>query len=185
MPRRPYECGSVFRDVGGICTGDLPVAPTESPHCTGNPRGTGDLLVAPTELPHCMAAGPTDIEMIYNPDIHHRRSIRLRGYDYSQAGAYFVTICTQNQECLFGKIADGEMRLNDAGKIVAEEWTRSEVIRDEIELDEWVVMPNHFHGILVITGRGDRRVAPTACGLPHCTGDRRDWWWTTSVSPKT
>lgn len=103
-----------------------------------------------------------------------RRSIRLKGYDYSQAGAYFVTICTHNRQCLFGDILDGEMRLNDAGWVVANEWIKTPVIRNEIELDEWVVMPNHFHGILVITdsapdrhcmgdgrGTGDRRVAPT------------------------
>lgn len=60
--------------------------------------------------------------MKYSPDIHHRRSIRLRGYDYSQAGAYFVTICTQNRECLFGDIVDREMRLNDAGEMVQMVW---------------------------------------------------------------
>jgi REP element-mobilizing transposase RayT len=101
--------------------------------------------------------------MKYNPDIHHRRSIRLKGYDYSQAGAYFVTICTQNRECLFGDVLNGEMVLNDAGKIVADEWMRTGEIRDEIELDEWVVMPNHFHGIVMIR-RGDRPVAPTLPG---------------------
>ncbi|WP_373497934.1 transposase [Desulfococcus sp.] len=82
----------------------------------------------------------------------NRRSIRLQGYDYSQAGAYFVTTCTQNRECLFGHIVDGEMRLKDAGKIVADEWMKTATIRHEIELDEWVVMPNHFHGIVVIAG---------------------------------
>jgi len=54
----------------------------------------------------------------YNPDLHHRRSIRLRGYDYAQAGAYFITICTQGRACLFGEVVDGEMRLNDAGWVV-------------------------------------------------------------------
>lgn len=99
--------------------------------------------------------------MKYDPAIHHRRSIRLQGYDYSQAGAYFVTLCTQNRECLFGKIVTGEMRMNDAGQIVADEWLKTAEIRDEIELYEWVVMPNHFHGIVVIAdGRGDPPVAP-------------------------
>jgi len=88
-----------------------------------------------------------------NPKIHHRRSIRLQGYDYSRAGAYFVTICTRYRECLFGDIADGEMRLNAIGHIVANEWVKTAEIRNEIELDEWVVMPNHFHGILVIYDR--------------------------------
>ncbi|CAK8713892.1 Transposase IS200-like domain-containing protein [Candidatus Electronema halotolerans] len=89
--------------------------------------------------------------MSYNPDIHHRRSIRLRGYDYSQAGVYFVTLCTHNRECLFGEIANGAMQLNAAGKIVADEWLKIAQIRDEIELDEWAVMPNHLHGIMVLT----------------------------------
>jgi len=84
------------------------------------------------------------------PQRHRRRSIRLPGYDYSSAGAYFVTICTQNRKRLFGEIVDGEMRLNDAGKIVAHEWMNIGKINNEIELDEWIVMPDHFHGILII-----------------------------------
>ncbi|MEA2015034.1 MAG: transposase [Thermodesulfobacteriota bacterium] len=100
--------------------------------------------------------------MTYNPDIHNRRSIRLKGYDYSQAGAYFVSICTQNRECLFGKITDGQMVLNDAGKIVADEWIKTGAIRNNVALDEWVVMPNHFLGILVVDDRrGTARRAPT------------------------
>jgi REP element-mobilizing transposase RayT len=73
----------------------------------------------------------------------------LRGYDYSQAGAYFVTICTQNRACLFGEIRNGEMQLNDAGKFVVDEWVKMADTRNEIELDAWVVMPNHFHGIVI------------------------------------
>lgn len=92
----------------------------------------------------------------------HRRSIRLRGYDYSQVGAYFVTVCTKDRRCLFGNAADGEMQLNDAGRIVADEWIKTAEMRNNVELDEWVVMPNHFHGILVVTnGRGTARRAPT------------------------
>ena len=104
--------------------------------------------------------------MTYHPDKHHRRSIRLPGYDYSQNGSYFITICTRNRECLFGKIADGIMPLNDAGQTVSEEWTKTAAIRNEIELDEWVVMPNHFHGILVVShGRDAARCRDTArCG---------------------
>jgi len=60
----------------------------------------------------------------YNPEIHNRRSIRLRGYDYSQAGLYFVTICVQNRECLFGEIVNGEMRLNEYGRIVNMVWEK-------------------------------------------------------------
>jgi REP element-mobilizing transposase RayT len=92
--------------------------------------------------------------MTYDPTLHRRRSIRLQGYDYSQAGAYFVTLCTQNRECLFGSIVDGEMQLNDVGRAVVHEWANTAKIRNDIELDEWVVMPNHFHGILMITDGG-------------------------------
>ena len=80
-----------------------------------------------------------------------RRSIRLRQYDYAQPGAYFVTLCTHARECLFGEIVSGEMRLNIYGEIVAEEWKRSAEIRHEVELDVFVVMPNHLHGIVAIT----------------------------------
>jgi hypothetical protein len=110
--------------------------------------------------------------MTYHPDKHNRRSIRLPGYDYSRNGGYFITICTQNRECLFGEIADGVMQLNDAGRTVSEEWTKTAAIR-EIQLDEGVVMPNHFHGILVIANarRG------TACpydGTIRMPGSRVD-----------
>jgi putative transposase len=83
-----------------------------------------------------------------------RRAMRLQGYDYAQAGAYFVTLCTHNRDCLFGDIVDGRPRLGEFGAIVAEEWSRSTDIRREIELDEWVVMPNHLHAIVVITAAG-------------------------------
>jgi putative transposase len=76
--------------------------------------------------------------------VHHRRSIRLRYYDYSQPGSYFVTICTYNHECLFGDVIDGEMVLNHVGRIVREEWLKSVCIRKEIDLDNWVIMPNHI-----------------------------------------
>ena len=68
--------------------------------------------------------------MPYNPKIHHRRPIRLNGYDYSQSGAYFITICTHNRQCMFGEIVNLEMLLNDAGKIVADEWLKSGEIRN-------------------------------------------------------
>ena len=90
--------------------------------------------------------------MPYNPDIHHRRSIRLREYDYSSGGAYFVTICTHQRECLFGVVVDGEMRLNVAGKTVREEWLKTATVRREIILDEFVIMPNHVHGIIFLMG---------------------------------
>jgi len=91
----------------------------------------------------------------YNPQIHHRRSIRLKGYDYSQAGLYFITICVQNREHLFGKIVDGEMILNDAGKMVEKEWVDLKNRFPNIELHEFIVMPNHFHGIIQIVDNID------------------------------
>ncbi len=89
--------------------------------------------------------------MSYDPEIHHRRSIRLKGYDYSQAGAYFITICTHDRECIFGEIRDGQMHLNEIGKIVEAEWLKTAEIRDNVEMDAFVVMPNHVHGIIIIT----------------------------------
>jgi REP element-mobilizing transposase RayT len=93
--------------------------------------------------------------MKYNPNYHHRRSIRLPHYDYSQSGIYFVTICTHQKQCLFGEIKQGEMIFNQIGKMVAQEWLKSSIIRQEIELDEWIIMPNHLHGIVVITKNDD------------------------------
>ncbi len=92
--------------------------------------------------------------MRYDPAKHHRRSIRLKGYDYSQAGFYFVTICCYQRQCLFGDIVDGVMQLNQYGEIVEKEWTRSPLIRQEIELDKYVVMPNNFHAIVIINPVG-------------------------------
>ncbi len=88
--------------------------------------------------------------MKYNPEYHHRRSIRLQGYDYSQTGIYFVTICTHQRQCLFGEIRNGKMIFNQIGKIVSQEWLKSAEIRQEIILDEWIIMPNHLHEIVAI-----------------------------------
>ncbi|MGC9395158.1 MAG: transposase [Anaerolineae bacterium] len=91
----------------------------------------------------------------YNPQIHHRRSIRLKGYDYAQSGAYFVTICTQGRVCLFGDVVDGEMVLNPFGQVVATYWERIPRHFPNVQLGAWVVMPNHIHGIIIITDDGD------------------------------
>jgi putative transposase len=117
-------------------------------------------------------------ETKYNPQIHRRRSIRLKGYDYALAGAYFITLCTYHHENLFGEIAGGKMHLNELGQILQEEWEKSAEIRAEIELDEWVIMPNHFHGIVFIhdmgdSGRGDRPVACTGMDANVATGPAR------------
>lgn len=83
-----------------------------------------------------------------------RRSLRLRGFDYSKEGAYFVTICTQNREYLFGDVVDGKMRLNDVGRLVRTVWGGLAERFPSVELDAFVVMPNHVHGILVLVGAG-------------------------------
>ena len=88
--------------------------------------------------------------MKFDPEKYHRRSIRLAGYNYSEFGYYFITICTENRLCLFGEIKNDEMILNDLGKIVEEEWLNTEKIRPNVELNEFVVMPNHIHGIVII-----------------------------------
>jgi len=87
----------------------------------------------------------------YDPAKHHRRSIRLKEYDYTKAGAYFLTIVTQDRVCLFGEVVDGEMRLNDVGDMVHQEWTNLPNRFPNIDLDAFIVMPNHIHGIIVIT----------------------------------
>lgn len=86
--------------------------------------------------------------MAFDPDIHHRHSIRLQEYDYGSSGAYFVTICSFQRECLFGEVVDGEMRLNEVGKIVHEEWLNTAVMRPNVDLDAYVIMPNHFHTVI-------------------------------------
>lgn len=109
--------------------------------------------------------------MPYNPDVHHRRSIRLKEYDYTQKGAYFITIVTYRREPLFGEIVDGVMQLNEWGEIARREWFKTAELRPFVELyeDEFVVMPNHAHGILWMNDDvgAERRSAPT--DMPHVT----------------
>jgi len=88
--------------------------------------------------------------MTFNKHIHHRQSIRLRAYDYTQGGMYFITICTLNKFLLFGHVMDGNMVLNDIGTIVEDEWKKINILRSNITLDAFVVMPNHVHGIMVV-----------------------------------
>ena len=90
--------------------------------------------------------------MTDNPAVHRRRSIRLQGYDYAQAGAYFVTLCAWNREYLFGDIIDGKMVLNNAGQIAKQCWQDIPAHFPKVALDEFVIMPNHVHGILYIVG---------------------------------
>ena len=91
----------------------------------------------------------------------NRCSIRLKGYDYSQPGAYFITIVTQNRACLFGAVMDGEMRLNEWGEIVMRTWRDLPNHVPNMQLDAFVIMPNHVHGIIIIT---DAPNAPALVG---------------------
>ena len=100
----------------------------------------------------------------------NRHSIRLKNYNYSKSGLYFITICTENRECLYGDIIDGKMVLNNVGNIIEKIWNKISERFNNVELDEFQIMPNHIHGIIVIVGAGfmpargwaTTRVAPTA-----------------------
>ncbi len=91
---------------------------------------------------------------MFDRERHHRRSIRMAGYDYARNGAYFVTICVKNRLCLFGDVVEGKMRRNEAGRIVEHAWRDLPNHNAGIALDAFVVMPNHVHGIIIITGGG-------------------------------
>ena len=132
--------------------------------------------------------------MTYDPERNRRRSIRLKGYDYTRPGAYFVTICTQNQECLFGEVVDGEMRLHQAGHMVQAEWNALPDRFPSVGIDAFVVMPNHVHGIIVmsndIVGAGlvpalngaTTRVAPTIWDLVGAFKSRTTVLYTDGVN---
>ena len=80
----------------------------------------------------------------------NRRSIRLRGYDYSQAASYYITVCTRDRECLFGNVVDRQMQLNEVGQIIQSVWNGLPQFYEGIELDAFIIMPNHVHGVIVI-----------------------------------
>ncbi len=106
----------------------------------------------------------------FDPLIHHSRSLRLRGYDYSRAGRYFITICCQGHVCRFGAVENGKMILNDAGKMIEKWHLISEKFRN-IKLGTYIVMPNHFHSIIIIADppivRADLRVRPDVRADPR------------------
>ena len=95
--------------------------------------------------------------MKYNNDQYRHKSIRLKGYDYTQSGAYFVTICAQDKKNLFSQIVDGNVILNEFGKIIENEWVKTGQIRKNVIIDEYVIMPNHLHGIIIIKNDHDDR----------------------------
>jgi len=120
--------------------------------------------------------------MSYDSTFHHRRSIRLKHYDYTSEGAYFVTLCAHLHQCLFGEIVEGkhfekDVRLNVLGQIAEQEWLKTPSIRPDILLDAFVIMPNHVHGIIIMTSLDEngvvgarRRLAPTATHQPSAFG---------------
>jgi len=108
--------------------------------------------------------------MAFNPDIHQRRSIRLREYDYRSSGVYFVTICAFQRECLFGGVAGGEVWLHEIGNIVQEEWLKTAEIRPNIELDAYVIMPNHFHAVIIMHEDVGAHCMRLVSGATHVNG---------------
>ena len=114
---------------------------------------------------HFAPAGSRNIAMPYDPRKHHRRSIRLPGYDYTQAGAYFVTLVTHERACLFGEIVDGEMRLNEAGQAAERCWLDIPSHFPHAALDAFVIMPNHVHGILWIVETPAGAMGPGETGV--------------------
>jgi putative transposase len=106
--------------------------------------------------------------MVYNPDIHHRKTLRLPNYDYSSVGYYFITICIHNRECLLGEIKNGVMILNEIGEMMKNEWLKLSERFDFINLDIFGLMPNHLHGIIEIienmNGRGESCIRPREFG---------------------
>ncbi len=109
-----------------------------------------------------------------NPQINQRHSVRLKKYDYSSAGAYFVTICTQNRECLFGNICVGagpracpEMVLLDAGRMITSVWQQIPSHYPGNDVNEFVVMPNHIHGIIIIVGTSKNGQSELPGGRPQ------------------
>lgn len=97
--------------------------------------------------------------MKFDPKLHHRQSTRLKEYDYSQNGMYFITICAQDKKCLFGEVLNEEMVLSCVGKMIESEFGNLQERYINLELDELVVMPNHLHGIISV-------VEPELVGVP-------------------
>ena len=113
--------------------------------------------------------------MTYDPDKHHRRSIRLQGYDYSTPGAYFVTICVQHRICLFGAVVNDAIQLNDAGQMIQACWELLPQRFPTLALDAYVVMPNHFHAIAILVEAplGDVQGVPASSAIATRSASRR------------
>jgi len=127
----------------------------------GYPRNDRQVLTTPRGTPPTYTIQSNRsivINMKYDPEKHHRRSIRLRGYDYRSVGAYYVTICCHKRQCLLGEIINGEMQPNIIGSTVQAIWNRLPHSFPFVELDAFVVMPNHVHGIIVIRESTSKQV---------------------------
>jgi REP element-mobilizing transposase RayT len=109
--------------------------------------------------------------MTFNPEIHHRHSIRLPNYDYSQPGYYFVTLCAHDRECLFGDIENNNIVLNEIGMLIKKKWHDLPIHFPGIELDRMVIMPNHLHGIIIISDHCRGGVFPPIGILPSNSND--------------
>lgn len=107
----------------------------------------------------------------FDPQKHHRRSIRLQGYDYSQAGGYYVTIVAWQRECLFGEVVNKEMTLSRYGEIVQKWWEEIPVHFTNVETGAFIVMPNHVHGIVVISERRGTVSVPMEYGANEISHD--------------
>jgi putative transposase len=113
--------------------------------------------------------------MAFDFERRSRQTIRLKGYDYSLPGKYFITICTLNRECLLGEIRERKLIVSPAGEIVRREWLHTPIVREEIELDAFVIMPNHLHGIISIhSRRGNPLDRPAYRSITNRTFQRND-----------
>ena len=160
--------GVLHTIVVALCIGCF-VRPAKSPHWAHGVRPMRN-------NPHCVSGHTTfgrtpcaPTVMLFDPNQHHRRSVRREGHDYSSAGCYFLTICAARRGEIFGRIEDGELQINRFGKIVCEEWARIAEMREEIELDDWIVMPDHLHAIIHIIHSRDV-LGDAAFGHTPCAG---------------
>lgn len=123
------------------------VVPTQ----TARPVGAGLVPARPPMSAHTENGVETGGDIRTGSATRSRRSLRMKGYDYAQNGAYFLTICIQDRACLLGEIGtDGDMQLNDAGQMVVAQWEAMGDRFEAVELDTFVIMPNHMHAIIFI-----------------------------------
>ena len=108
-------------------------------------------MKSPSALKSYPEMKDTGVERIGDAPKRQRRSIRIQGYDYTRQGAYFVTICTRNRVCLLGDIVEGRMHLSEAGRLAQAVWEDLPHHYPHVQIDVWVIMPNHMHGIIILT----------------------------------